>query len=192
MLKLLHPFMPFITEEIWHYLAERKDGESIMVAQMPTADEYSDARIDKFEIQKEIIGNIRTIRKDKNIPQKDSLELFYKGAGIDVSTNLIMKLGNVSNVDSAFEIMKDSSTFLVRTTEFFVPLGDKLDVEEELKKLTAELDYTKGFLNSVLKKLSNEKFVGSAPEAVVNGERKKQADAEAKIAALEAQIAQLK
>lgn len=192
MLKLLHPFMPFITEEIWHFLAERKDGESIMLAQMPAAGEYSEALIADVEFAKEVIANIRTIRKDKNIPQKDSLELFFNGEINPQVISLIVKLGNLTEVKSTDVKVDGASSFLVRTTEFFVPLGDKLDVEEELKKLNAELDYTKGFLKSVLKKLSNEKFVNSAPEAVVNGERKKQADAEAKIAALEAQIAQLK
>lgn len=192
MLKLLHPFMPFITEEIWHYLAERKDGESIMMAQMPTVGEYNEQLIADVEFAKEVIANLRTIRKDKNIPQKDSLELFYNGEMNPAVISLIVKLGNLTEVKATDVKVDGASSFLVKTTEFFVPLGDKLDVEEELKKLTAELDYTKGFLNSVMKKLSNEKFVGSAPEAVVNGERKKQADAEAKIAALEAQIAQLK
>jgi len=192
MLKLLHPFMPFITEEIWHYLAERKDGESIMMAQMPTVGEYNEQLIADVEFAKEVIANLRTIRKDKNIPQKDSLELFYNGEMNPAVISLIVKLGNLTEVKATDVKVDGASSFLVKTTEFFVPLGDKLDVEEELKKLTAELDYTKGFLNSVMKKLSNEKFVNSAPEAVVNGERKKQADAEAKIAALEAQIAQLK
>ena len=192
MLKLLHPFMPFITEEIWHYLAERKDGESIMREQMPAAGDYNELLIADVEFAKEVIANLRTIRKDKNIPQKDCLELFYNGELNPAVISLIVKLGNLTEVKVTDVKVDGASSFLVKTTEFFVPLGDKLDVEEELKKLSAELDYTKGFLNSVMKKLSNEKFVNSAPEAVVNGERKKQADAEAKIVALEAQIAQLK
>jgi valyl-tRNA synthetase len=192
MLKLLHPFMPFITEEIWHYLAERKDGESIMREQMPAAGDYNELLIADVEFAKEVIANLRTIRKDKNIPQKDSLELFYNGEMNPAVISLIVKLGNLTEVKATDIKVDGASSFLVKTTEFFVPLGDKLDVEEELKKLSAELEYTKGFLNSVMKKLSNEKFVNSAPEAVVNGERKKQADAEAKIVALEAQIAQLK
>lgn len=192
MLKLLHPFMPFITEEIWHYLAERKDGESIMREQMPAAGDYNELLIADVEFAKEVIANLRTIRKDKNIPQKDCLELFYNGELNPAVISLIVKLGNLTEVKATDVKVDGASSFLVKTTEFFVPLGDKLDVEEELKKLSAELDYTKGFLNSVMKKLSNEKFVNSAPEAVVNGERKKQADAEAKIVALEAQIAQLK
>lgn len=192
MLKLLHPFMPFITEEIWHYLAERKDGESIMREQMPAAGDYNELLIADVEFAKEVIANLRTIRKDKNIPQKDCLELFYNGELNPAVISLIVKLGNLTEVKATDVKVDGASSFLVKTTEFFVPLGDKLDVEEELKKLSAELDYTKGFLNSVMKKLSNEKFINSAPEAVVNGERKKQADAEAKIVALEAQIAQLK
>lgn len=192
MLRLLHPFMPFVTEEIWHYLADRKEGESIMVVSMPTAGAYSEQLIADVEFAKEVIANIRTIRKDKNIPQKDSLSLFFNGAINTATISLLEKLGNLAEVKTTDVKVDGASSFLVSTTEFFVPLGDKLDVEEEIKKLAAELEYTKGFLNSVMKKLSNEKFVSGAPEAVVGMERKKQADAEAKIASLEAQIAQLK
>jgi len=191
MLKLLHPFMPFITEEIWHYLAERTDGQSIMMEQMPKAGEYNEALLADVEFTKEVIANLRTIRKEKNIPQKDSLELFYNGEMDASAISLIVKLGNLTAVNETAEKVDGASSFLVKTTEFYVPLGDKLDVEEELKKLNTELDYTRGFLNSVQKKLSNEKFVGSAPEAVVNAERKKEADALSKIVAIEAQIAQL-
>ncbi len=191
MLKLLHPFMPFITEEIWHYLAERTDGQSIMMEQMPKAGEYNEALLADVEFTKEVIANLRTIRKEKNIPQKDSLELFYNGEMDASAISLIVKLGNLTAVSETAEKVDGASSFLVKTTEFYVPLGDKLDVEEELKKLNTERDYTRGFLNSVQKKLSNEKFVGSAPEAVVNAERKKEADALSKIVAIEAQIAQL-
>lgn len=192
MLKLLHPFMPFITEEIWHYLAERKDGESIMVEQMPAVGSYDEQLIADVEFAKEVVANIRTIRKEKNIPQKDALELFYNGEMNGAIVSILEKLGNLSQVNATSQKVDGASSFLVKTTEFFVPLGDKLDVEEEIKKLTTELEYAKGFLASVLKKLSNEKFVGSAPANVVEMERKKQADAEAKIASLEAQIALLK
>ena len=194
-LRFLHPFMPFISEEIWQLLRERKAGESIMISAWPKSTGYDDTMIAQFEDVKEAIAGIRTIRTKNNIPQKDQLELAVmvgdKGFAPEFNS-ILVKMGNLSALSLVTEEVKLSASFLVKSTTFFVPMGGTIDVEEELKKLQAELDYTKGFLNSVLKKLGNERFVSSAPEAVVAVERAKQADAEAKIKVLEEQIAGLK
>ncbi len=217
-LRFLHPFMPFVSEEIWQLLKERKQGESIMISAWPKSTGYDEDMISRFEDVKEAIAGLRTIRTKNNIPNKDCLELTVipGDKGYDVKFNPILeKMGNLSlrifpaegakafwamggsnspqvNLDIFFEQMKQTASFVVKSTTFYVPLGATIDVEEELKKLQAELDYTKGFLASVMKKLSNERFVSSAPEAVVATERAKQADAEAKIKVLEDQIASLK
>ena len=192
LLKVLHPFMPFITEEIWHYLTERQEGESIMVLSQPKAEEYDSAIVGNFEQAKEVITSVRSIRQEKNISPKDTLNLYIKGE-FDTSLNCVLeKLANLSGIESINKPYEDAAgTFMVRTTEFYVPLGSLLNVEEELAKLNAELTYLQGFRESVLKKLSNEKFVSGAPAQVVDGERKKLADAETKIKALEEQIARL-
>jgi valyl-tRNA synthetase len=194
-LRFLHPFMPFVSEEIWQLLSERKPGESIMISSWPKSTGYVETMIAQFEDVKEAIAGLRTIRTKNNIPQKDQLELAViagdKGFAPEFNSVLV-KMGNLSALSMVTEEVKAASSFLVKSTTFFVPMGGTIVVEEELKKLQAELDYTKGFLNSVLKKLSNERFVSSAPEAVVAVERAKQADAEAKIKVLEEQIASLK
>jgi len=150
--------------------------------------------IDRFEDAKEAVSGIRTIRTKNNIPQKDQIELLImqgdKGYN-PVFDSVLTKLGNLLALKPVSEEAKGAGSFLIKSTTFFVPLGEKVDVEEELKKLQIELDYTKGFLNSVFKKLENERFVNSAPAAVVAIERAKQADAEAKIKVLEEQIANL-
>ncbi|MDX9883137.1 MAG: valine--tRNA ligase [Prolixibacteraceae bacterium] len=194
-LRFLHPFMPFVSEEIWQLLKERKNGESIMVSAWPKSTGYDETMIARFEDVKEAIAGLRTIRTKNNIPNKDQMELSVvpgdKGFAPEFNPALV-KMGNLSALNVVAEEVKGAASFLVKSTTFFVPLGEKVDVEEELKKLQAELDYAKGFLASVLKKLSNERFVSSAPEAVVATERVKQADAEAKIKVLEEQIAGLK
>jgi valyl-tRNA synthetase len=194
-LRFLHPFMPFVSEEIWQLLTERKQGESIMISSWPKSTGYDETLIAQFEDVKEAIAGLRTIRTKNNIPQKDQLELAVmvgdKGFAPEFNSVLV-KMGNLSALNLVSEEVKLAASYLVKSTTFFVPMGGTIDVEEELKKLQAELDYTKGFLNSVLKKLSNERFVSSAPEAVVAVERAKQADAEAKIKVLEEQIAGLK
>jgi valyl-tRNA synthetase len=194
-LRFLHPFMPFVSEEIWQLLKERKPGESIMISAWPKSTGYDEDMINRFEDVKEAIAGLRTIRTKNNIPQKDQLELAVlvgdKGFASEFNS-VVMKMGNLSALSEVSEEVKLSASFLVKSTTFFVPMGGTIDVEEELKKLQAELDYTKGFLASVMKKLSNERFVSSAPEAVVATERAKQADAEAKIKVLEDQIAGLK
>ena len=194
-LRFLHPFMPFVSEEVWQLLKERKQGDSITISSWPKSTGYDETLIAQFEDVKEAIAGLRTIRTKSNIPNKDQLELAImvgdKGFAPEFNSVLV-KMGNLSALNVVTEEVKLAASFLVKSTTFFVPLGGTIDVEEELKKLQTELDYTKGFLASVMKKLSNERFVSSAPEAVVAIERAKQADAEAKIKVLEEQIAGLK
>ncbi|HKJ79928.1 MAG TPA: class I tRNA ligase family protein, partial [Prolixibacteraceae bacterium] len=195
MLRLMHPFMPFVTEEIWQLLSERKKGESIMVSQLPKAEEYDQGLLAAFENVKEAIAGIRKIRMEKNIPNKDSLELsVQKGdKGYDAAFDSILKKsGNLSKLELTEQEVKGAASFRVKSTNFYIPLEGFIDAEEELQKLEEELKYTKGFLNSVMKKLSNERFVSNAPDAVVAKEKAKQTDAEAKIKVLEERIAGLK
>ena len=191
LLRLLHPFMPFITEELWQHIAERKDGESVMTALLPKAGAFSEQTIADMDVAKDIIAGIRTVRLQKNIPNKEELELQVMGEGNVPVESIIKKLANLSAVANVSEKDATAAAFMVGTTEYAVPLGNNINVEEELKKLEADLKYQEGFLQSVLKKLSNEKFVNNAPAKVVEMERKKQADAEAKIATLKESIAAL-
>lgn len=195
MLRLMHPFTPFITEEIWQLLTVRKPGESIMISQLPKVEKYDAELLASFENVKEVISGIRKIRTDKNIAQKEILELKVQQGdkGFEAQFNsVIIKMGNLSLLEMVMEEVKGAASFLVKSSNFYIPLGSFIDVEEELKKLEDELKYTQGFLNSVLKKLSNERFVAGAPEAVVALEKAKQADAEAKIKVLEERITGLK
>lgn len=195
LLRLMHPFMPFITEEIWQLLSERKSGESIMTQQLPAVNSYDAELLNAFENIKETISGIRKIRTDKNIPNKDALELkVQKGdKGYEEKYNsVVIKLANLTALDLITEEIKGAASFRVKSTNYYVPMEGLIDVEEELKKLTEELNYTKGFLESVMKKLSNERFVNNAPEAVVAKEKAKQTDAEAKIKVLKERIAGLK
>ena len=191
LLRLLHPFMPFITEELWQHIAERKDGESVMTALLPKAGAFSEQTIADMDIAKDIIAGIRTVRLQKNIPNKEELELQVMGEGNVPVESIIKKLANLSAVANVSEKDATAAAFMVGTTEYAVPLGNNINVEEELKKLEADLKYQEGFLQSVLKKLSNEKFVNNAPAKVIEMERKKQADAEAKIATLKESISAL-
>ncbi len=194
-LRLLHPFMPFISEEIWQLLREREDGESIMISQWPEAGEVDAALLNEFESVKEAIAGIRTIRKNNNLPMKDPLELKIQSGDKGYHQKydpVLAKMGNLSAIELVSEEVKGAASFRVFSSSYFIDLGDLIDVEEELKKLEEELKYTEGFLNSVTKKLSNERFVSGAPEAVVAKEKAKQADAEAKIKVLQEQIANLK
>jgi valyl-tRNA synthetase len=194
LMKILHPFMPFITEEIWHLLAERKEGDDIIVSRMPVSKPYDQKIIDAFTRASEIILGIRNVRKDKNIPNKETIELKVKsGESADcLLYPLVAKMGNVESIEMVNDQPSGAVTFIVRSQEYYVPLAGTIDVEAELAKLTEELNYTKGFLKSVVKKLSNERFVNNAPTAVVDKERRKQADAEARIKVLEEQISNLK
>ena len=193
LLKLLHPFMPFITEELWQHLYDRKEGESLMVQELNIPTVCDESIVKNFEAVKEVIGGIRTIRLQKNIAQKETLELQVVGENpVAAFSSVIAKLCNLTSVSAVEAKAEGSASFMVGTTEYAVPLGNLINVEEELKKLEADLAYNEGFLQSVLKKLSNEKFVSKAPAAVIEMERKKQADAESKIAALKESIAALK
>ena len=193
LLKLLHPFMPFITEELWQHLYDRKEGESLMVQELNIPTVCDESIVKNFEAVKEVIGGIRTIRLQKNIAQKETLELQVVGENpVATFSSVIAKLCNLTAVSAVEAKAEGSASFMVGTTEYAVPLGNLINVEEELKKLEADLAYNEGFLQSVLKKLSNEKFVSKAPAAVIEMERKKQADAESKIAALKESIAALK
>ena len=194
LMRLIHPFMPFVTEEIWQDLAPRAKGESIMYAPAPAVEQWDEALLTRFELVKEAITDIRNVRKQKNIAQKQPLTLKviadenYPAAYAPV----IVKMGNISAIETVAEKDPAAAAFIVKTTQYFVPLGDNIDREAETKRLTADLEYLEGFLASVMKKLSNERFVNSAPEKVVANERAKKADTEAKIAAIREQLAALK
>ena len=193
LLKLLHPFMPFITEELWQHIYDRKEGESIMVQVLQVSENYDEDIITRFESVKEVIGGIRTIRLQKNIAQKEALSLEVVGESPVAAFNaVIAKLCNLSAIQTVATKADGAAAFMVGTTEYAVPLGNLINIEEEVKKLEADLKYQEGFLQSVLKKLGNEKFVSKAPANVIEMERKKQADAETKIAALKESIAALK
>ena len=193
LLKLLHPFMPFITEELWQHIYDRQEGESLMVQTLDINKVCNEDIVKNFEAVKEVIGGIRTIRLQKNIAQKETLSLQVVGESpVAAFHAVISKLCNLTSIESVATKAEGSASFMVGTTEYAVPLGNLINVEEELKKLEADLKYNEGFLQSVLKKLSNEKFVSKAPANVIEMERKKQADAESKIAALKESIAALK
>lgn len=194
LLKLLHPFMPFLTEEIWQHITERTPKEALVIAQYPTEKAFDENIISGFDFTSEVISGVRTIRKDKNIPFKDAIELKVINNEKTSShfDSIIMKLTNVSALEYVNEQVNGALTFRVKSNEYFVPISGNINIEEEIAKLTEELNYTKGFLASVEKKLANEKFVAGAPEQVIANERKKQADALAKIATLEQSIASLK
>lgn len=191
LLRLLHPFMPFITEELWHALEDREAGESIMAALLPKPDKVNDGLISSFERVKEIVANIRTIRLDKNIPNKEVLSLEVLAEYDESFDSVIIKMANLEAIKTVKEKDVTAATFLVGTTEYSVPLGNNIDIEAELEKLNGELKYLEGFLISVDKKLSNERFVANAKTEVVENERKKKADAESKIATIKENIATL-
>jgi valyl-tRNA synthetase len=191
LLKLLHPFMPFITEEIWHLLEERKDGESIMVQPMPAARKYDKKILDDFETLKEAVGAVRNIRKEKDIPPKEILRLLVKDNDAQYPghlTPVLQKLANISGVEFTNEKIDKAISFRIKTIEFFIPVEDKVDYQQEIAALHQELEYTKGFLNSVMIKLNNENFVKNAPASVIEKEKKKKEDAENKIRLLEERI----
>ena len=193
LLKLLHPFMPFITEELWQHIYDRAAGESIMTQTLPAPAAFDEALIARFEAVKEVIGGIRTVRLQKQIAQKEVLTLQVVGESPVADFHpVIAKLCNLSDIAANAVKAEGAASFMVGTTEYAVPLGGLINVEEELKKLEADLKYQEGFLQSVLKKLSNEKFVSKAPANVIEMERKKQADAESKIASLKESIAALR
>jgi len=193
-LKILHPFMPFLTEEIWQYISERTPENALIVAKWPEAKPINDTLISEFEFTQEVVSGIRNIRKEKNIAFKDAI-------GFSVINNentsnrfdeVIAKLGNLESIEYSSEAVEGALTFRVKSNEYFIPIAGAINVEEEIKKLSEELNYTEGFLKSVQKKLANERFVAGAPEQVIANERNKEADALAKIETLKASLATLK
>ena len=193
LLHLLHPFMPFITEELWQHIVERKEGESLMVSPMAAPAACEESLLQQFEVVKEVISNIRAIRLQKNIAQKETLELQAVGCNpIEAFNAVLVKMCNLSAISVVEAKADGAAAFMVGTTEYAVPLGNLIDVEAEIARMEAELKHKEGFLQGVLKKLSNEKFVAHAPANVIELERKKQADAESIIKSLKESIAALK
>ncbi|MGB0837028.1 MAG: valine--tRNA ligase [Flavobacteriaceae bacterium] len=188
-LKVLHPFMPFLTEEIWQHIESRDVDQALIIAEYPKLSTVDQKVLDQMENTKAVISDIRTIRKEKQISFKEALELkFIDDSKNSFNTGIVEKLCNVSSIEAVDNSVAGALSFRVKSLEFFVPMGDKIDVAAELEKLEEELKYTQGFLKSVEKKLSNERFVNNAPPKVIEMERKKQADAEDKIATLKASI----
>ncbi len=195
LLEMLHPFMPFITEELWQHIYDRKEGESIMVKVLEIAapTEEGQKLVADIELVKQITSGVRAVRNSKNIPQKDALDLQMVGKNnFEAYNDVIKKMANLKTITVVAEKAADASAFMVGTDEFAVPLGDMIDVAAEIEKQEAQLKHLEGFLTGVMKKLQNERFVANAPEAVVALERKKQSDSEEKIAALKESIAELK
>jgi valyl-tRNA synthetase len=192
LMKILHPFMPFITEEIWHLLGDRDDKDCIIVATMPESKAFDKTLLESFSVEEQAIIAIRNLRKNKGIPNKEPIELFVKKNNNQKADHtfddVISKLCNISEIKYTDEKIEGAASFIVKSTEFYVPLGDNVDIEAEIAKLEEELKYTQGFLNSVAKKLSNERFVNNAPAAVVDKEKKKQSDAESRIKVIEEQL----
>ena len=192
-LKLLHPFMPFLTEEVWQHMSKRNPEEALCIANWPQLKEFDEALILDFDFAAEVISGVRNIRKEKNIANKEALELKElnaKNTGTQMEA-VIIKLGNLSGIDEVDTAVDGALSFRVKSNEYFIPIAGAIDVEEEINKINEELKYTKGFLQSVQKKLSNERFVNNAPDKVVEIERKKVADAQAKIETLEKSLASL-
>ena len=195
LLKMLHPFMPFITEELWQHTYDRKNGESIMreKLEITTPSEAENGLSADIELVKQIISNVRMVRNQKNISPKDSLVLQAIGTNnFDRYNDIIAKMANLSSIETVTEKATDAAQFMIGTDEFAIPVGNLIDIEAEIAKQQAQLEHLEKFLESVKRKLSNEKFVAHAPEAVVSLERKKQSDSEEKIAALKVSIAELK
>jgi len=194
-LKVLHPFMPFITEEIWSLIGERSEKDCVIVAEWPEVKSENKHIVKDFEVVMEVITNIRNIRKQKNISPKEKLQVFEKvnqGEVIKTYDGIIIKLCNLSSFEYVNAKVDGAFSFVLKHAEYFVPLAQNLDVAAETERLLKDLDYNNGFLKSVQAKLSNEKFVANAKPEMVDNEKKKQADAEAKIKAIEEQLAGLK
>jgi len=192
--RILHPFMPFISEEIYQLIENRSDTDSIMVAEMPKAGKVDEKALELFEDAKEVIAAVRNIRQGKNIPMKDALELQIvssEGNYPKDFVSVINKLANISSESFVEKAADGTTSFMVKTTEYAVPMGDLIDLDAEKARLEEELKYNEGFLTSVMKKLSNERFVNNAPEAVVNKEKQKMADAESKVKTIKEQLSKL-
>lgn len=194
LMKILHPFMPFLTEEVWHTLRNREEGDDIIISNMPVSTSFEQETLKEFDISSEVINQIRKIRKDNNIPQKDALQLYFTAEALNKGefAPVITKLGNITDFEKVESKPEACISFMVNAQEYFVPLADNVDVEAEIAKLEEELKYQKGFLVSVEKKLSNERFVNNAPAKVVEMEKKKQSDAVEKIGKIEEMLANFK
>ncbi|MBI1838626.1 MAG: valine--tRNA ligase [Flavobacteriia bacterium] len=193
LLKLMQPFTPFIAEEIWHLIRERADGEDIILAPWPTIEVIDETVLTNFKFAEETIINIRNVRKNNNIANKVKMDLFVKkNTEIDLTfDSVISKMGNLTQLEYVKEKVANSNSFIVNSNEYYIPFGDTIDLVAEKNKMQEELNYTKGFLQSIQKKLQNEKFMAGAPEQVVLSERKKESDALSKIAILEEKLAEI-
>ena len=191
LLRLLHPFMPFITEELWQHLCERRDGESIMYASTPEATPVDNDILNIMEHAKEVVNGVRNVRAVKNLPNKEPLTLNILGTWDKSQDSVICKLANLEGINHNADKDPAAASFIVDVTEINIPLAGNIDKEAEIAKLRKDLDYITGFKASVMKKLSNERFVNNAPAAVVEAERKKLADADAKIESINNAIATL-
>lgn len=195
LLKVLHPFMPFISEELWHLIKERNENDCIIIAEWPKTESFSNTIIEQFDTLIQLVAAVRNVRNQKGISPKEKLEIYQFSTKKDnycEFDTIAIKLCNLSAFNYTDKKIEGAYSFLIKTLEFYIPLQGNIDAASEIERLTKELEYNKGFLNSVMKKLSNEKFVKSAPERVIEMERKKQADAEAKIKAIEEQLMTLK
>ncbi|MEA1886281.1 MAG: valine--tRNA ligase [Bacteroidota bacterium] len=195
LMRLIHPFMPFITEEIWQMIKERKAGSSIMVSNMPDAGKVSSRSLKDFENARMLVSTVRNIRKENNLPARESLQLFVNTKSIDEEQkfqNMVKRLANISDIKPTDSKPGYSLSFMIGTSEYYLLIGDRIDVEAELARLEADLKYNKGFLDSVMNKLNNTRFVNNAPDKVVKHEKKKKSDAERKINSLIGRINELK
>jgi valyl-tRNA synthetase len=192
-LKLLHPFMPFITEELWHELIDRKQEDCLIAAEWLKAKSSNEKLVSHCETAFEVVTQVRNVRNSKGLSPKESLSLSVNGQMKEINqfVSVIKKLANLKSIDSVSEKLTNATSFMIGTQEFYIPLEGKVDAAKEKEDILKELDYNKGFLNSVMKKLSNEKFVSGAPPQVIELERKKQADAESKIKSLEERLSSL-
>jgi len=192
-LKILHPFMPFITEEIWQYISERTPEQALIISKWPEAKPVDKTLICEFEFAQDVVSGIRSIRKQKNIAFKDAIgfSVINNEKANTTFDEVITKLGNLESINYVTKTVEGALTFRVKSNEYFVPMAGTIDIEAEIKKLTEELNYTQGFLKSVQGKLANERFVNNAPEQVVAIEKKKEAEALAKIETLKASLASL-
>ena len=194
LLQVLHPFMPFVTEELWQNVKERTEGESVMLSQMPAAGEVDEALLAAFDLAREVVTGVRNIRAQKNVPNKEqmALEVIADENYHAELNSVVVKMANLSAISEVAEKNPTASAFIVKTTQYFVPMSENINVEEEIAKLEKDLAHYEGFLRGVMAKLSNERFVANAPAAVVENERNKQRDAEAKLAAIRERMTALK
>ncbi len=194
LLQVLHPFMPFVTEELWQNVKERTEGESVMLSQMPAAGEVDESLLAAFDLAREVVTGVRNIRAQKNVPNKEqmALEVIADENYHAELNSVVVKMANLSAITEVAEKNPTASAFIVKTTQYFVPMSENINVEEEIAKLEKDLAHYEGFLRGVMAKLSNERFVANAPAAVVENERNKQRDAEAKLAAIRERMTALK